>query len=123
MPPSSPVTGASLLERYLPIRATSEALCRPLAVEDHVPQPVVYASPPKWHLAHTSWFFETFVLARVRPKQSPWHPRYAYLFNSYYETVGERVARQHRGHLSRPTVDEILHYRQHIDECMVACLR
>lgn len=122
MPPSPAEPGCSLASRYRDIRATSEALCAPLAVEDHVPQPVAHVSPPKWHLAHTTWFFEAFVLPRLAPEQAPWHPLYSYLFNSYYETVGQRVQRQQRGALSRPTVDEILAYRRHIDECMMGWL-
>ncbi len=122
MPPSPAEPGCSLASRYRDIRATSEALCAPLAVEDHVPQPAAHVSPPKWHLAHTTWFFETFVLPRLAPEQAPWHPLYGYLFNSYYETIGQRVQRHQRGTLSRPTVDEILAYRRHIDECMLGWL-
>ncbi|MBI3381039.1 MAG: ergothioneine biosynthesis protein EgtB [Aquabacterium sp.] len=122
MPLPSAEPGPSLASRYHDIRATSEALCAPLAAEDHVPQPVAHVSPPKWHLAHTTWFFEAFVLSRLAPEQAPWHPLYGYLFNSYYETVGQRVLRHQRGTLSRPTVDEILAYRHHIDECMMGWL-
>jgi ergothioneine biosynthesis protein EgtB len=83
---------------------------------------VAFVSPPKWHLAHTTWFFETFVLPQSDAGYKPWHPRYAYLFNSYYEAIGERVARHQRGTLSRPAVAEILAYRAHVDEAMMACL-
>ncbi len=122
MPLSPAEPGCNLASRYRDIRATSEALFAPLALEDHVPQPVAHVSPPKWHLAHTAWFFEAFVLSRLAPEQAPWHPLYGYLFNSYYETVGQRVQRHQRGTLSRPTVDEILAYRRHIDECMLGWL-
>src|SRR5262249_35712205 len=71
-----------------------------------------------WHLAHTTWFFETFVLPRVDPGYRPFHPRFPYLFNSYYNAVGERLPRPQRGLISRPTVDEVYHYRAHVDEQM-----
>ncbi|MGC4060974.1 MAG: ergothioneine biosynthesis protein EgtB [Aquabacterium sp.] len=108
-------TPLDLPARYASVRQRSEALCQPLTPEDHVPQPVDFVSPPKWHLAHTSWFFECFVLPRLAPEQQPFHPRYGYLFNSYYESVGQRVQRAHRGALSRPGVAEILAYRAHVD--------
>jgi ergothioneine biosynthesis protein EgtB len=79
-------------------------------------------SPTKWHLAHTSWFFETFVLIPTLPHYSPFHPMYGYLFNSYYNAVGERHARPQRGLLTRPTVEEIYQYRAHVDEHMQALL-
>jgi ergothioneine biosynthesis protein EgtB len=74
------------------------------------------ASPPKWHLAHTTWFFETFVLAPACPDYRPFHPRFAYLFNSYYNALGDRLPRPHRSLLSRPTVEEVFRYRGHVDE-------
>lgn len=97
-------------------------LCSPLQPEDYVPQPVVDVSPPKWHLAHATWFFETFILQR-RPDYRPFNPHYNYLFNSYYEIQGRRVPRAERGFLSRPTVAEILAYRQHVDDAMTALLQ
>lgn len=109
-----------LRERYRAVRAATEALAAPLAVEDQVVQTMPDASPTKWHLAHTTWFFETFVLA---PRgHAPFHERYGYLFNSYYEGVGARVARPRRGLLSRPTVDEVLAYRAHVDRAMLDVL-
>jgi ergothioneine biosynthesis protein EgtB len=108
--------------RYTGVRQRSLALCQPLTPEDHVPQPVDFVSPPKWHLAHTSWFFECFVLPRLAPDEPPFHPRYGYLFNSYYEAVGQRVQRAQRGALSRPGVAEIHAYRAHVDERMAAWL-
>ncbi len=107
-----------LLHRYRGVRARSERLCAPLAPEDHVPQPLAEVSPPKWHLGHTAWFFETFLLGPHQPAYRPFPPRYGYLFNSYYEAVGDRVARPERGHLSRPTVAEVLAYRAHVDAAM-----
>jgi ergothioneine biosynthesis protein EgtB len=97
------------------VRLTTEALCAPLEIEDYVIQPMPDASPTKWHLAHTSWFFETFVLAAEQPGLEPVDPRYAYLFNSYYNAVGERIARDRRGMLSRPTMSEVFSYRAAVD--------
>ena len=85
------------------MRRFTEALCAPLATEDYVIQSMPDVSPTKWHLAHVSWFFETFVLSPVTPNYRPLNPHYAYLFNSYYETVGPRHSRPRRGLLSRPT--------------------
>ena len=96
------------LARYREVRRTTERLCRPLAIEDYVVQSMPDASPAKWHLAHTTWFFETFVLDARRCRATrPFDPRYGYLFNSYYNAVGERLAAAARGLLSRPTVAEV----------------
>ena len=111
-----------LADRYRRIRAFSEELSRPLAVEDYVIQSMPDASPTKWHLAHTSWFFDTFVLAASDPSYRSPDPRYGYLFNSYYESVGERHCRSLRGQLSRPTVEEVFAYRHHLDRHLLALL-
>jgi ergothioneine biosynthesis protein EgtB len=103
-----------LADRYRHTRAATLALCAPLAVEDHVVQSMPDASPAKWHLGHTTWFFETFVLSR-RAGHRPFDPRLGFLFNSYYEAVGARGARDARGLCSRPTVDEVHAYRRHVD--------
>jgi ergothioneine biosynthesis protein EgtB len=103
---------------YLAVRSQTEALCAALEPEDCLLQPVVDASPVKWHLAHTTWFFETFVLSAARPGRSPHHPAFGYLFNSYYNAVGERLARDRRGLISRPTVGEVRDYRRAIDDEM-----
>lgn len=103
---------------YRKIRSFTERLCEPLETEDYVIQSMPDASPVKWHLAHTSWFFETFVLAPSVPGYRSPHPRYEYLFNSYYNAVGERHARPKRGLLSRPTVAEVYRYRAHVDDAM-----
>ncbi|MEY2953719.1 MAG: ergothioneine biosynthesis EgtB family protein [Pseudomonadota bacterium] len=108
--------------RYASVRAHSQALCAPLAVEDYVPQPMADVSPPKWHLGHTSWFFEAMVLQVHCASYTAFHPHFAYLFNSYYEALGERVQRIQRGALSRPTVAEVLAYRAHVDAAMLALL-
>ncbi len=102
---------------YRDVRRATEALCAGLAVEDYVAQSMPDASPCKWHLAHTSWFFETFVLAG-QPGYEPFDARYAYLFNSYYDAVGARWDRPQRGLLTRPTVAEVMRYRGHVDARM-----
>jgi ergothioneine biosynthesis protein EgtB len=109
--------GDDLRARYADVRGATTRLVAPLAVEDWVVQSMPDASPAKWHLAHTSWFFEAMVLARS-PDHRPFHPSYGFLFNSYYEGLGERHARPARGLLSRPTVDEVRRYRAHVDERM-----
>jgi ergothioneine biosynthesis protein EgtB len=123
-PPVAPATksGSSMAERYLDIRRRTAGLCEPLETEDYVIQAMPSASPAKWHLAHTSWFFETFLLEPFVPAHRPYHPDYRYLFNSYYEQVGEMHPRSQRGQLSRPTVDEIYRYRARIDEQMLGLL-
>lgn len=113
----------SLLPRYQHIRRQSEAICAPLSAEDHVVQGMVETSPPKWHLAHVSWFFETFLLKPFLPGYRVFHEQYDHLFNSYYETVGSPFPRPHRGLLSRPGVEEVLRYRRHVDEHMQQLLR
>lgn len=109
-----------LLERYRAIRRATEALCSPLQPEDYVLQSMPDASPAKWHLAHTTWFFETFALAAVG--QAPLDPAYGFLFNSYYNAVGERHARPKRGMLSRPSVAEVYRYRADVDARLTALI-
>ena len=126
--PADPTAGvcfssrAHAVERYAAVRAFSERLCAPLAVEDYVVQTIPDVSPAKWHLAHVSWFFETFLLIPEQRGYRPCHPDYGYLFNSYYEAVGRRHPRPERGLLSRPTVDEIYAYRAHVDAAMAAMI-
>jgi ergothioneine biosynthesis protein EgtB len=96
----------------------SEAICATLKTEDYVVQPTVDVSPPKWHLGHTSWFFETFILLPHVPDYARYNPSYPFVFNSYYESFGARVIRTNRGNLSRPTVEEVYQYRRHIDGAM-----
>jgi len=107
-----------LVNRFREIRRQTENLCKPLKIEDYVPQPVAYVSPPKWHLAHTTWFFEEMVLAKQRPNYQRFHPDFAFLFNSYYNTIGKRTLRTERGNMTRPTVDEIYAYRRFVDEAI-----
>ena len=106
-------------ESFQKVRKTSERICGPLATEDYVIQTMDDVSPPKWHLAHTTWFFESFLLIPSHRGYREFHPQYNYLFNSYYEAVGERHPRPERGLLSRPTVEETYHYRRHVDQFML----
>lgn len=112
----------TLVRRYHQVRRFTEQLCQPLMTEDYVIQAMPDASPPKWHLAHTSWFFETFILAPGSPRYRSPHASYAYLFNSYYVAAGERHCRPKRGLLSRPTVEEVYRYRAYVDRHMTALL-
>jgi len=114
--------GPALAERYAAVRRASTALCDDLDPEDLVAQSMPDASPLKWHLAHTSWFFEAIVLERFEPGYAPFDERYFYLFNSYYNALGERHARPLRGVLTRPNVREVLAYRSAIDERVLALL-
>jgi ergothioneine biosynthesis protein EgtB len=113
-----PDKASRLAAAYRSVRRCSEQLCEPLAAEDYVVQSMADASPVKWHLAHTSWFFETFVLTPHFPGYRPFHPQFAVLFNSYYNAVGPRWPRAQRGLLSRPTVAEVYAYRKHVDQGM-----
>jgi ergothioneine biosynthesis protein EgtB len=96
----------------------TEQLCAPLTIEDHVVQPEEFVSPPKWHLGHTSWFFETFILKNYGKNYKPFNEVYPYVFNSYYESIGDRVLRKRRGTLSRPSVEEVYKYRKHVNDLM-----
>jgi len=113
----------SLTQRYLQTRRRSQRLCEPLGVEDYVVQSMPDASPVRWHLAHTTWFFETFVLARWTPNYHPVCGDYQVLFNSYYNRVGEQFPRARRGLLTRPTVAEVLEYRAEVDRRMTQLLQ
>jgi ergothioneine biosynthesis protein EgtB len=114
---------AALADRILAVRAHSLALAEPLSPEDQQAQSMPDASPTKWHLAHTSWFFEAVVLQRFAPGYRPFDERFARLFNSYYESLGERHPRPQRGLLTRPSLAQVLTYRQHIDEALQALAR
>jgi ergothioneine biosynthesis protein EgtB len=107
-----------LVDRFLSVRRLSEQLAQPLSPEDQTVQSMPDASPTKWHLAHTTWFFETFVLRLNKPGYRPFDPAYEYLFNSYYEAVGPRHPRPHRGMITRPGVAEIGAYRDHVSTAM-----
>jgi ergothioneine biosynthesis protein EgtB len=111
-----------LAERYRMVRAATEALAAPLSPEDTTAQSMPDASPVKWHLAHTSWFFETFVLEATAPGYRPLEPAYRVLFNSYYHSVGDQHSRPERGLVTRPGLAEVLAYRRHVDEHCLALL-
>ena len=110
------------VDRFLAVRATSEQLAAPLSAEDQTVQSMPDASPTKWHLAHTTWFFETFVLRPHAPGYRAFDPAYEYLFNSYYEAVGPRHPRPQRGLVTRPGVAEVAAYRRHVTEAMAELL-
>jgi ergothioneine biosynthesis protein EgtB len=109
---------SGLLEFYELVRAYTVELCDPLEIEDYIPQPSVDVSPPKWNIAHTTWFFEEMILKKLVDGYREFDPQFGFLFNSYYNSVGERTARNHRGDLSRPTVKRVFEYRKHVDEHM-----
>lgn len=109
----------ALAAEYLRVRRSTARLCAPLETEDYVVQPVDDVSPPKWHLGHTTWFFEQFLLLPFEPGFAPHDERYPGVFNSYYRTVGDPFPRARRGTLSRPTVAEVYAYRDGVDERLV----
>jgi ergothioneine biosynthesis protein EgtB len=104
------------VEQYQKVRSFTEQLCEPLVTEDYVIQSMPDVSPTKWHLAHVTWFWETFLLSPALPNYKSLHPQYAFLFNSYYNTLGQRHCRPKRGLISRPTVKETYTYRRYVDE-------
>jgi ergothioneine biosynthesis protein EgtB len=114
---------SQLAEIYLSIRQQSLALCLPLEVEDYQIQPMADASPPKWHLAHVTWFFETFLLKPFNKNYRVFDPSFEMLFNSYYNGVGKLFSRTDRGFLSRPTLERIFEYRRYVDEKMLELLQ
>jgi ergothioneine biosynthesis protein EgtB len=115
--------GVALADSYRTVRRCTEGLCEPLATEDYVIQSMPDASPVKWHLAHTTWFFETFLLTPHLPGYQVFHPEFRSLFNSYYQSVGARWPRSQRGLLSRPTVVEVFGYRAYVDKQVAELLR
>ncbi|SDX40047.1 ergothioneine biosynthesis protein EgtB [Hymenobacter psychrophilus] len=118
LPQPALATRRSSADRFAAVRTQSAALCRPLLPEDTVVQPMLDVSPPKWHLAHTTWFWETFLLREYLPGYQVFHPDYAFLFNSYYNSLGSRVNRADRGTLSRPPLADVYAYRQAVDAAM-----
>ena len=118
MPATAKGEETGLLESYERVRAYTERLCEPLEIEDYIPQPIVDVSPPKWNIAHTTWFFEEMILKKFVPDYKEFDPQFGFLFNSYYNSIGERTARDHRGDLSRPTVKRVVEFRNHVDNAM-----
>ena len=109
---------ATLVAHYARVRAQTEALAAPLSAEDQTIQSMPDTSPTKWHRAHTTWFFETFLLAEFQTGYQPVDPDYAFLFNSYYEQAGPRHSRPHRGMITRPGIAAVADYRSAVDERM-----
>jgi ergothioneine biosynthesis protein EgtB len=114
----SVLTETAIAEEFCRVRSRSLALCAPLSPEDMMVQSSADASPAKWHLAHTTWFFETFVLREFFPGYRPFHPDFVWLFNSYYNAVSAQPEKKLRASFSRPTADQILSYRHHVDAAM-----
>lgn len=108
----------SLLDFFLETRKHTETICQPLEIEDYVVQPTIDVSPPKWHLGHTTWFFEEFILKVYDSDYKVYDEDFSFVFNSYYETVGKRVIRSDRGNLSRPSVKKIYEYRTYVTDAM-----
>lgn len=111
-----------LQEHYHKVRKYTEELCEPLTTEDYIPQPEAFVSPPKWHLAHTTWFFEAFVLEPNISTYKPFHEDFSFLFNSYYNAAGDRIFRADRGNITRPGVQEVYEYRAYVDKAMESLL-
>ncbi|MDO8305337.1 DinB family protein, partial [Herminiimonas sp.] len=111
-----------LPQRFETVRARTLALSAPLSAEDCCVQSMPDASPIKWHLAHTTWFFETFILERFEENFQPYHPAFRVLFNSYYNGIGDKHARAQRGLLTRPAYTEVLAYRRAVDARIMALL-
>lgn len=115
---SGKVVESDLRDRYIEVRSYTEKLCEPLEIEDYIPQPIVDVSPAKWNIAHTTWFFEEMILKKHVDGYKVFDEHFPHLFNSYYNTIGTRTARDHRGDLSRPTVKRVFEYRKYVDEHM-----
>lgn len=107
-----------LLNRFHKIRFQTESICKPLSIEDYVVQPIDFVSPPKWHLGHTTWFFETMILLPYFENYKAFDENYNFIFNSYYETIGARVIRTDRGNLSRPSVENVYKFRKYVNEAI-----
>ncbi|MBU2871414.1 ergothioneine biosynthesis protein EgtB [Colwellia sp. E2M01] len=112
------MSSSKLITKYLETRNYTEELCKPLAIEDYIPQAAEFVSPVKWHIAHVSWFFEELILKKHLVGYQEFNPQFCFLFNSYYQSVGERAVRFQRGLYTRPTVEQVYLYRQHVDQHM-----
>ncbi|MFK6999981.1 ergothioneine biosynthesis protein EgtB [Flavobacterium oreochromis] len=109
----------TLIDKFLKIRTYSEELCKPLVTEDYSLQPVEFVSPPKWHLGHTTWFWEEFILTQYVKNYKVYNHNFSYLFNSYYNNIGKRIIRPSRGLMTRPTVEEVYQYRTYVTQQMI----
>ena len=116
-------TFSDLPAAYAAVRATTERLAAPLSAEDQTVQSMADVSPTKWHRAHVTWFFETFVLGALEPAYRPFNDEFAYIFNSYYEALGDRHPRSERGLISRPGIDDVARYRAAVDQSMDSFMR
>lgn len=112
----------SLSESYANVRKYTEELCTPLNTEDYIPQPIVDVSPARWNIAHTTWFFEEMILKQFVADYKVFDADFSFLFNSYYNTIGDRTPRDYRGAMTRPTVAEVFAYRAYVDEKMLELL-
>lgn len=112
----------NIIKNYKSVRNHTEYLCSFLELEDFTPQSAAFASPPKWHIAHTTWFFEQMILLKYDKNYTVYNKEFSYLFNSYYNTIGKRIARHERGLLTRPSVKEVLDYRKYVDKKMLSLL-
>ncbi len=112
----------ALMAEFQTVREHTEQICKPLATDDYQIQSIPQTSPPKWHIAHVSWFFEAFLLPHFKPDYKPFHPQFDFLFNSYYYTHGDMHPRTQRGLLARPTVDEVYEYRAHVNQEVLALM-
>ena len=121
-PDASKADRRSLLDHYRSVRTRTEELVAPLQSDDFTPQVVYFASPPKWHIAHTTWFFETFVLKASNPDYVEYNSSFGWLFNSYYNNAGDRIGRQNRGAITRPSVEEVFAFRRHVDKHLESLL-
>ena len=112
----------TLLDFFIETRKHTESICAPLEIEDYVVQPIADVSPPKWHLGHSTWFFEEFILKKYKKGYQVFDTDFSFVFNSYYESVGKRVIRSDRGNLSRPSVEKVYEYRSFVNAAMVSLL-
>ena len=109
----------SIIDDYIVVRKYTESLCVPLEVEDYIVQMDTFTSPAKWHIAHTTWFFEGFILKNFVEDYIPFDEKFNYIFNSYYNNAGKRAKKNNRGSFSRPTVARVYEYRKHVDNAIV----
>ena len=115
-------TQSAIKERFLKARHKTEFICKSLEKDDFSVQPVDFVSPPKWHLAHTTWFFEQFVISKHKKNYKVFNNSFAYYFNSYYNNVGDRILRMNRGNMTRPIIDEVLDYRSYVNSHLIEFL-